>query len=302
MTSPPTRTDDRRTAAETVADWRIRLDAHGEIHGMHRVLDARHGVVFTDEEADTLLVSFETAAEMRENGVGLPEALRVAGREGWSQLCLYCEGDSFFRTEAVFAYIDELVDSGFFDGFGRVVFYGAGPCGYAAAAFSVAAPGAIVVLARPLATLDPARAGWDHRYPALRRADFTSRYGYAPEMLEAASRVFLIFDPEIPADAIHAALFNLPEESLLRCRRLGPAPERDLERMGVLALLLSAAGHGRLDAATFFRLYRRRRSYRPYLQRILTLLRTENRAGLYRLWANGVRAQIAPDGQGRATG
>lgn len=302
MTSPPSQSNDQRPSPETIRQWKARLDEHGEIHGEHRRLDDRHGIVFTDEEDDTLLVSFENAAEMLADGVGLPAALRIAGREGWSQLCLYCMGDSFFRADAVYAYVDELVDSGFFDGFGRVVFYGAGPCGYAAAAFSVAAPGATVVLVRPLATLDPARAGWDHRYPALRRTDFTRRYGYAPEMLEAAGEVFLLFDPEVPADAIHASLFDLPDSGLLRCRHLGPMPERELDGMGVLGPLLTAAGRGTLDAAHFFRLFRRRRGYRPYLHRILTHLRSEGREGLSRIWATGVRAQVTPDRQGRAAG
>ena len=47
------------------------------------------------------------------------------------------------------AMLDELRDSGFFARFRRVIFYGASMGGYAAAAFSSAAPGATVILISP---------------------------------------------------------------------------------------------------------------------------------------------------------
>jgi hypothetical protein len=43
------------------------------------------------------------------------------------------------------------VDDGFFDEFEQVIFYGSGSSGYAAAAFSVAAPGATVIAVQPQA-------------------------------------------------------------------------------------------------------------------------------------------------------
>ena len=65
----------------------------------------------------------------------------------------------WFRYPKVHAYFNRLVDDGFFDDLDKVVFYGAGPCGYAAATFSVAAPGATVVAIQPQATLDPRVTG-----------------------------------------------------------------------------------------------------------------------------------------------
>ena len=81
-----------------------------------------------------------------------------------------------------------MVDYGFFDELDQVVFYGSGPCGYAAAAFSVAAPGATVVAVQPQAKLDPRVTVWDSRHRKMRRADFTSRYGYAPDVLVIAEQ------------------------------------------------------------------------------------------------------------------
>lgn len=293
MVSPPSASPPSAGTSDNPSLWRNTLREHGHIHGYHRQLDSRHGALFTEDD-ETLLVSFEEAGAMRRSSTGLPAALDVAGREGWSQLCLFSEGDTFFRSECVYSFIDDLIDDGFFDRFDRVVFTGAGSCGYAAAAYSVAAPGATVVLLRPLATLDPGRTEWDRRYRRLRRTDFRDRYGYAPDMLDAAGEAFVIYDPDVLEDAVHASLFARAEVSLLRCRWLGPALEKELAEMGVLSSVLEAAGKGVLDPARFFDLYRKRQEYRPYLRRILNRLHSQDRTGLCRHWANGIRARVSP--------
>ena len=53
----------------------------------------------------------------------------------------FTKGDTWFRDNRVYGYFDRLIADGFFEDFDTVIFYGAGSCGYAAAAFSVAAPG-----------------------------------------------------------------------------------------------------------------------------------------------------------------
>jgi hypothetical protein len=120
-------------------------------------------------------------------------------------------------------------------------------------------------------------------------------------MLEAAGRAFILYDPLVAEDAMHAALFGLPDERHLRCRWIGPAPEKDLDQMGILAPMLRAAGKGTLDAPMFHAFYRRRQQYRPYLNRILNRLRAEKRAGLCRHWSAGIRRRIAAAEKARAT-
>ncbi len=276
-------------------EWQRTLERHGAEHGYHRRLDAFHGALFTEDD-DTLIVTFEEADDFL---VGpppnLPLGLAIAGREGWSHLCLYSEGTTFFRSEAVYTFIDELIDDGFFDDFERVIFYGAGACGYAAAAYSVAAPGSTVVLVRPLATLAPDKTRWDRRHPHMRRTDFTSRYGYAPDMVEGAEQVLLIHDPRVPEDAMHATLFDRPDILRLDCRWLGRHPERDLLQMGVLLPLLRAAGKGGADAALFYRLYRARMEHKPYLRRLARKLDSERRPALRNQWSRAVEAALAED-------
>lgn len=272
--------------------WHAALDTHGSAHGFHQQLGDQHGVLYTEDD-DTLLVTFENAEDIREaGGPRLPFGLSVAGREGWSHLGLYCEGDTWFRAPEIYALFDTLIDEGFFDDFERVVFYGAGPCGYAAAAFSVSAPGAELVLIRPHASLDPRVSEWDERYPEMRRVSFTDRYGFAPFMADAAAKATIIYDPYERVDAMHAALYTREGFEKIRCPLLGKSIAHDLESMGVLLPMLRAAGRGSLTAQKFAQLYRGRRRFPPYLRRILSHLEESERPYLTALHCRAVLRNI----------
>ena len=276
----------------TSEEWLDRLDAHAMEHGFHARLGARHGALYTEEEHEVLLVTFENAETIRErDGAPLPAGLALAGREDWSQLCFYSDGTTWFRDPEVYAFVDDLVDDGFFDLFDRVVFFGAGAEGYAACAYSVAAPGASVLAIRPQATLDTGRAIWDHRALGARLLDFTGRYGYAPEMVEAAEHVALVYDPTVAEDAMHAALFG-PVALHCRTPHLGWRTEEALEEMGATWPLVRAAAKGRLDRLTFARIWRKRHRHRPYLRAVSRVLQAEERPFLRGLWARRILQEI----------
>ncbi len=181
----------------------------------------------------------------------MPLGWEMAERHGWSQLCILAHSETWFRHRAVYMFFDRLVDEGFFDEYDQVVFYGSGSCGYAAAAYSVAAPGATVIALQPQATLDPRVTEWDPRFDHMRRVSFTDRYGYAPDMLDAAERAFVLYDPEETADAMHAALFTRPNVTKLRCRYLDGEIEAFLRRMQILQPLLVKAMDGSLTRSGF---------------------------------------------------
>ena len=141
------------------ADWFARLEEIGEQAGYFQWLGRKHAAFFLDE-SPTLIVTFETAASIRTGQPDqLPLGYGVAKGRGWSHLGLIARSDTWYRDPAVYAYFDRLVDDAFFEDFDRVVFWGAGMAGYAAAAYSVTAPGATVILGAPQATLDPRIAG-----------------------------------------------------------------------------------------------------------------------------------------------
>jgi hypothetical protein len=261
-------------------DWMLRLDEIGEETGYFQPIGAHHAAFFVDE-SPTLLVTFETVEAIRAGSDDqMPYGYRITKAEGWSHLCIIAEGETWYRDPALYAYFDRLVDDAFFEDFDRVVFYGVGMCGYAAAAFSVASPGATVIALRPLATLDPRVTGWDARHTGQRRRDFNDRYGYAPDMIDGADRMFIAYDPERALDAMHAALFTRPFVHKLRCPNQGAALERELEAMGVLPKMLDLACRGEFDAAAFARLYRARRGSLVYIMRMLNRLEARNRFDL----------------------
>lgn len=241
-------------------------------HGYLLPLGRRHLATFVENSA-TLLVTFETHQGIQTlSPQAHPLGWDMTRRQGWSHLGIISDGDTWFRDIAIYRYFDRLVDNGFFDMFDTVLFYGAGPCGYAAAAYSVAAPGARVLAIQPQATLDPAITEWDKRFTDMRRADFTTRYGYAPDMLDAAAETYVMFDPAETEDAMHAALFTRPGVTKLRLRHMGGALQTDLLQMDLLHRLIDQAATGQLTPQSCAALLRARRDHLPYLRRLLGTL------------------------------
>ena len=251
-------------------------------------LGARHWALWA-EGSSTLLVTFESLQSIQTlSPHAHPLGWEMAKAHGWSHLGIVCDGDTWFRDQNIYSYFDDHVDDGFFDRFDHVVFVGAGPCGYAAASFSVVAPGARVLMIQPQATLDPRVTEWDKRFPEMRKTSFTDRYGYAPDMLEAASRAYVIYDPMQTDDAMHAALFTRPNVLKLRLPNMGGALQADLLQMDMTYPLVEAAARGRLTATRFARLARARRDHLPYLRRLLAKLEANGREELIRLLCQNV--------------
>ena len=275
----------------TNREWTGALEALGRRTGFARRLGTGHMAVFADGTADALLVSFESQAGIRATAEnGLPIGFDIAQRRGWAHLSLVATtGDPWFRDPAIWAFFDEQTDEDLFDGYSTVVFQGAGPAGYAAAAYSVAAPGAIVVAIAPQATLAPSVAGWDDRFTEMRRLDFTTRYGFAPDMIDAAASAWIVVDPGEPLDAMHAALFTKPHVRQVRYRRGSAAAlEADLRAMGVLDEVLDDAAAGKLDLLSFHGPLRARHRHTPYLRALLSRVMAKDRPFLTALLCRAV--------------
>lgn len=253
-------------------DWLGEIDEICDDVGFFEQLGQRHFAGFL-EAGNRLLVTFEDTEVIRSHNVDAePRGFTYARHDGWSHLALLSNGESWFRDEAVYDFFDRLVDDGFFEGFETIVFYGANGGGYAAAAFSVAAPGATVIALRPQATLDARATGWDPRYRAHRRLDFIGRYGYAPEMLEASKQAFIVYDPAQRLDAGHAALFRKPDVTLVPCPLLGGELDKAFDRIGIHDPMLKLAMDGELNAQRFLQLLRGRRYDQTYTRTLVRWL------------------------------
>ncbi len=175
-------------------EWYDAVEELAEEDGYFEPLGKNYSTIF-HEAGPRLIVTFETFGEVFARGNREPRGFDMVRRNGWSHLCILSDGGRWYRDQRIYRYFDRLVDDGFFEDFDQVLFFGDGPGGYAAAAYSVVAPGANVLAIRPVATLDPAQAGWDRRFIKDRQLSFSDRYGYAPDMLEAAAKAFVVFDP-----------------------------------------------------------------------------------------------------------
>lgn len=280
-----------RGPMDTRESWLALMDQIGEDAGYFQPLGAHHWAFFVDE-SPTLLVTFEQADDIRARPGQMPLGHDIAKEKGWSHLCLIADGDTWYRDPRVYGYFDRLVDDAFFEDFDSVLFMGAGVQGYAATAFSVAAPGATVVALGPRATLLPAIAGWDKRAVKARKLDFSSRYGYAPDMIEAAGRVIVLFDPDVAEDAMHAALFRGPHVTHLRCPHLGGRLDWAFVHMNLMAPLVQSAMAGTLSRRSFAQLWRSRRSFGPYLRALLTRAEAGGRTKLEKMICQNVNARL----------
>lgn len=262
--------------------WLDELRKVGERHGTYSELGDAYSAVFVEQSQRVLFVAFETLFGIRSVGeVGQPLAFDVCERRVWSHLTLISRTQGWYRDPKVFAFFDRLTDLGFFDNFDKVVFYGAGMCGYAAAAFSVAAPGSTVLAIAPQATLDRGRTPWDDRFPSARRTEFRTRYAYAPDMIDAADEVFVLFDPDETEDAMHASLFQGDNVRHYRYRRgSAGAIEADLRAMALISQMAEHAANGSLSFAQLSRIMRARRKHVPYLRALLSRVLGEDRPAM----------------------
>ncbi|WP_299042425.1 phosphoadenosine phosphosulfate reductase [uncultured Tateyamaria sp.] len=273
-------------------EWLTRLAQTAETHGFFQPLGRKHFAAHI-RRGDTLVVTFESVQGMRALTEGAePLGWSMVRDNDWSHLCIASDGDTWFRDRHVIGLFDQMVDDGFFDDFETVLFYGAGPCGYAAAAYSVAAPGAQVLVIQPQATLDPRVTEWDDRFVEMRRTDFTSRYGYAPDMLDACNQAYVLYDPVETLDAMHAALFTRAGVTQYRMRNMGDALQSDLMNMNVLPDLMEMAAEGTLDDLQFAKVYRARRTYPGYLRRVMAALDRDDRTELTYIMARNVVARM----------
>lgn len=285
--------EDRQLAIETSlidlgpASWREQIRQISRANGFFKDLGKDHFAGFL-RAGRNLFVTFENAQRVRDIAYNAePRGYAYSRHDGWSHLAIFSSDTSWFRDPAVYAFFDRLTDEGFFDHFSQVLFYG-GDAGeaYAAAAYSVAAPGATVIALRPQATLDPEMTRWDPRFYNERRGNFTGRYGYAPEMLDAARQAFIAYDPYERFDAAHAALFRRENVTLLPCNLFGRALEQAFDRIGIHDLMLKLAMDNALDRRRFFQLLRARRYDRDYIRDVVNQLLDQDHIWLAQMLCN----------------
>jgi hypothetical protein len=233
--------------------------------GWYRPGTNGHSFIFVPRDPGTLVVTFDNldiAMTKREDR--RPWGYSFIKDQGWSMLGVLAGGWTWYREPWVHEQFDDLKKTGFFKQFNRVVFYGASMGGYAACAFSPAAPGCDVVAISPQSSVDKSVVPWETRYKTVWDRDFTGKYGDAAKVSKAANRVSILFDPYEPLDAQHAARFTNKNVQHLRAPLLGHRLGSSLNQMGILSPIILGALNGTLTREGYYQMLRQRRSFPRY--------------------------------------
>lgn len=247
-------------ATDAEGNWdRIAPELAGQ-DGWYRPGNNGHSLLFVPRSTETLVVTFDNldiAMNKREDR--RPWGYSFIKNQGWSMLSALAGGWTWYREPWVFEQFDDLKNSKFFKQFDRVIFYGASMGGYAACAFSPAAPGCDVVAISPQSTVDKTVVPWETRYSTVWDRDFTGKYGDAAKVSEDARRVVLLYDPYEPLDARHAARFSNKNVQRLRAPLLGHRLGSSLNQMGILNKIIVGALNGTLTEAEYYAILRARK-------------------------------------------
>ncbi|MEY8800422.1 hypothetical protein AB9K35_08920 [Leisingera sp. XS_AS12] len=220
----------------------------------------------------TLVVTFDNLdIAMTKRDDRRPWGFSFIEAQGWSMLGVMANGWTWFRHAEVTAKFEALRDSGFFDRFERVVFYGASMGGYAAAAYAAAAPGSTVFAISPQSTLDKRLVPWEMRYKKVWERDFSGPFGDAALASQAAGEVHVMYDPYVAPDAAHAARFTGSNVTFWRCPLLGHRLGSSLQQMGILQDIATGAINGTLTPQRFRQLLRRRHGFARYQRELANL-------------------------------
>ncbi len=265
---------------ETLAAWQARLSEIGDKEGFYESLGAQHTALYV-ERGKTLVVTFDNLDHVYErNEDRMPWGFAYTETKGWSVLGLMAHDWTWYRDPKVFDFFDKLKADGYFDQFEKVVFYGASMGAYAACVFSSAAPGSTVIAISPQATLDRDLTSWETRYKKVWRRDFNDRYGYGPEMVEAAEKMYLFYDPTAPLDAMHAALFQGENTTKFKCRYMGHRIASLWAQLGCLKPITEACIDGSITPLKLYQWQRARKENTRYQREMLNRLKDQGRHAL----------------------
>jgi pimeloyl-ACP methyl ester carboxylesterase len=275
--------------------WEEKFAAIARDGGFFEELSDEHKALFIEQDR-TLVISFENLDDARQDMANrLPWGMDFLTSHGWSAIGIMAHGHTWYRDPALIAFFDRLKDEKFFDRFDRVIFYGVSMGGYAATAYAACCPGADVIVVNPQATLSRAvTLGWETRFKPAWGRDFEGPYGYGPDGVREARKVWLFYDPTIPADAIHATLYTGDNIDKIRCRNMGHGMLTTWRQMGVLSKIITACIEGTATRIDIYKLLTARKTTPFYQKRMLEHLAKRKRPFLTSLYCRAVLNACKP--------
>lgn len=179
--------------------------------------------------------------------------------QGFSVLSVKPDDNDWYRDPNLCELFEQLSANNSFRPFRSVVFYGGSMGGFAALAFSAAAPGSIVIAVNPQSTLDPEKVPWEPRFREGRTRDWNLPFADGAESVRLATRAYVIYDPHHPLDRAHAVRLEGSAVRHLHLPFVGHGIPAMLSKMGVLQEVFHRAVDDRLSSETFSLLAKRRK-------------------------------------------
>ncbi|MCD1619382.1 hypothetical protein K7H20_15075 [Salipiger manganoxidans] len=238
--------------------------------GLHKLHYTRGG--------DTLVVTFDNAGiPYKEPYDRKPWGHKFFVGEGCSVLGVIPKSALWYRDDALFDVLDSLRDEGFFRAFAKVIFTGSSMGGYAAAAFSSLAEGAVVISYNPISTLARELAPWETGHKNGKLYNWSGRYHDSAAEIATARQVYILYDPMNRMDRLHAQRFSGPNVMHLATPFSGHGIPGVLLEMDSLKQVMREGVAETLTTVGFARMMRHRRSTSKYWKCLIEALIRSNR-------------------------
>ena len=195
----------------------------------------------------------------------------MARAQGWGSMGVMTKANDWYRSTELSDYLTTLRDQGLFTDYPAVSMYGASMGGYGACLFASLAPGCTVAAFAPQSSLSALDAPFEKRFRFARRNwDWsTPEWRDAALSLPSASKVYLVYDPTVREDLLHAQRLHGPQVIDLAWPNLTHKVPPSLRRMGVLQPVAQGMLDGSMTTTKFHNLLRIRMKTTVYIHRML---------------------------------
>lgn len=234
-------------------------------------LETDHHVLCHRPGRGRLVVSFDNLSSDRETSFRKPFGHDLIIAQGWGNLGVIVKRKDWFQCPQLKAAMVAVAEAGLFARYPAVSLYGSSMGAFGAALFAGLAPGAVVLAFAPQSTLRPKLVPFETRYRYGRGlGDWTGDFTDATRSIRTASRAYVLYDPCLTPDRLHAARLTGPNVLHIPLRHFDHKLPPMLLRMGILKELTLLALRGDLDLPTARRMLRKRRDTIPYVLQVLT--------------------------------
>ncbi len=224
------------------------------------VADDHFAVQMTTRDPKTLILSFDSSADVRDRGLARsPWGYALCKDQDWSHMGVMAFAANWYRDTRLMNFLAGQVQTGVFAKFETVLLTGAEMGGYAATAFASLIPGCSVVAFSPQSSLAADLAPDETRFASGRAADWSGKYRDAAAECAAARQVTIIHDPYKVSDHAHATRYQGANITHLHSWYAPPLIAGYLHKAGFVGKTLQAAVASTLTPNSFYSLYRSRR-------------------------------------------